>query len=122
MNATPTSQKTASLVGILGAFLVVGLLVFAMKHYTRPAPLNQARVDERKKALAEIREADAKGLSSYELIDAGKGIVRLKIERAMELTLEEYKNPAGARTNLIARADKAGAAPPKPPEQPNKFE
>ena len=122
MNATPSSQKTASLVGILGAFLVVGVLVYAMKHYTRPAPLNQARVDERKKALAEIRDADAKGLSSYEMIDAGKGIVRLKIERAMELTLAEYKNPAGARTNLIARADKAGAAPPKPPEQPSKFE
>jgi len=122
MNDTPSSQKTASFIGILGAFLVVGILVYAMKYYTRPAPLNQARVEERKKALAELREADAKGLTSYEVIDAGKGTVRLKIDQAMELTIDEYKNPAAARTNLIARAEKASAPPPRPPEQPNKFE
>jgi hypothetical protein len=48
--------------------------------------------------------------------------VRLKIERAMELTIEEYKNPSAARTGLIARAEKAAAAPPKPPEVPGKYE
>jgi hypothetical protein len=122
MNGTPSSQKTASFVGILGAFLVVGVLVYAMKYYTRPAPLNQARIEERKKALAEIRADDARGLNTYEVTDVGKGLVRLKIERAMELTIEEYKNPSAARTGLIARAEKAAAAPPKPPEVPGKYE
>jgi len=122
MNGTPSSQKTASFLGILGAFLVVGVLVYAMKHYTRPAPLNQARIEERKKALSEIRGEEAKGLNTYEVTDAGKGLVRLKIDRAMELTIEEYKNPAAARSGLIARAEKAAAAPPKAPEAPNKFE
>jgi hypothetical protein len=98
------------------------MLVYAMKYYTRPAPLNQARTDERKKALAEVRAEDARTLGSYEVIDAGKGLVRLKIDRAMELTIDEYKNPAEARKNLISRADKAGIAPPKPPEAPSKFE
>lgn len=122
MNGSPCCQKTASFFGILGAFLVVGILVYAMKQYTRPAPLNQARITERKTALAEIRSEAAKGLSTYEVTDAGKGIVRLKIERAMELTLEEYKNPATARSGLIARAEKAAAVPPKAPEAPSKFE
>jgi hypothetical protein len=115
-------NKLVTFLGILGSFLVVVALVWAMKHYTRPAPLNTARVEERKKALVELRSEDARGLSTYEVTDAGKGLVRLKIERAMELTLEEYKNPAAARTNLIARAEKAAAAPPKPPETPNQFE
>ena len=119
---TCCSQKTISFLGILGAFLIVAVLVGAMKYYTRPAPLNQARVEERKKALAEVRAEDARALNSYEVIDAGKGFVRLKIDRAVELTIEEYKNPAAARTNLIARADKAGAPAPKAPEAPNKFE
>ena len=112
----------ASLIGILGAFLVVGVLVYAMKHYTRPAPLNQARIEERKKALTEVRAEETRLLNSSEVIDAGKGLVRLKIDRAMELTLEEYKNPAAARTGLTDRANKAAIAPPKPPEQPSKFE
>ena len=117
-----SSQKTASFIGILGAFLVVGILVYAMKQYTRPAPLNQARVEERKKALGDIRAEEARALNNHEVIDAGKGLVRLKIDRAMELTLEEYKNPAAARSNLTARANKAAEPPPKAPEQPSQFE
>lgn len=117
-----TSQKATSLIGILGSFLILGVLVFAMKRYIQPPPINQARIEERKKALAEIRAEAEKALNHYEVIDAGKGLVRLRIDRAMELTLEEYKNPAAARTNLIARAEKASLAPPKPPEPPNKFE
>jgi len=117
-----TSQKTISFLAILGAFLVVIVLVAAMKHYTKPAPLNAARIEERKKALAEIRAEDTKGLNNYEVIDAGKGIVRLKIDRAVELTLEAYKNPAAARADLIARAEKASAPAPKAPEKPNQFE
>ena len=116
------SQKTISFLGILGAFLIVAALLYAMKYYTRPAPLNQARVEERKKALAEIRSENARALNSYEVIDAGKALVRLRIDRAMELTIEEYKNPAEARKNLIDRAEKASAPPPKAPEAPNKFE
>jgi hypothetical protein len=116
------NHKIVTFFAILGAFLVVALLVGVMKYYTRPAPLNQARIDERRKTLAEFRAEDARGLNTYEVIDAGKALVRLKIERAMELTFEEYKNPAAARTSLIARAEKAAAAPPKPPEAPSQFE
>ena len=59
-----TKQKTVSFVAILGAFLVVGALVYAMKHYTRPPALNKARVEERKKALAEVHAADQEGLQT----------------------------------------------------------
>jgi hypothetical protein len=116
------NNKIVTFCGILGSFLIVFALVLVMKYYTRPAPLNQARVDERKKALMEIRAENERGLTTYEVTDAGKGIVRLKIERAIDLTLEEYKNPAAARSNLIARAEKAAAAPPKAPEAPSKYE
>lgn len=122
MSETKCCQKTASFLGVLGALLVVVVLVAAMKHYTKPAPLNQARVDERKKALSEIRAEDQRGLNTYEVTDAGKGLVRLKIDRAMELTLEAYKNPGVAQKELAARADKASAPAPKAPEKPNQFE
>jgi hypothetical protein len=117
-----TSQRTASFIGILGAILVVAFLVYAMKRYVAPAPLNQARIEERKKALTEIRAENQRALNTYEVIDPGKGTLRLRIDRAMELTVQEYKNPMVARAGLIARAEKASAPPPKPPETPNKFE
>lgn len=122
MNVTPASQKAASFFGILGAFLVVGLLVFIMSQ-SSPAPaLNAARIQQRTNALAELRNVSAKGLESNDWLDPVKKLVRLKITRAMELTVEEYRNPAAARTNLIARAEKANEPPPKPPEQPSKYE
>ena len=76
----------------------------------------------RKKALAEIRAENERGLNTYEVTDAGKGIVRLKIDRAMELTIEAYKNPGAAQKELAARADKASAPAPKAPEAPSQFE
>lgn len=107
------NSKAISFLSILGAFLVVALLIFAMKHYTRPAPLNAARAEERKKALVEIRGADAKALHTVEVVDAGKGFIRVKIDTAMDLTVKEYQNPAAFRTNLTARADKLAEPPPK---------
>ena len=117
-----TRQKTISFLAILGAFLIVAVLVYAMKEYTRPPALNQARVEERKKALAELTAANEEGLHTYGWSDAARGIVRLKIDRAMELTLAEYKNPNAARSNLVTRASKAAAPAPKLPEKPNQYE
>lgn len=107
------NQKAVSFLSILGAFLVVALLIFAMKHYTRPAPLNATRAEERKKALAEIRGAEAKALHTVEVVDAGKGFIRVKIETAMDLTLKEYQNPAAFHAELTARANKLAEPPPK---------
>ena len=122
MSNNACCQKAFSFLGILGAFLVVGLLIYVMRQSLAPAPFNEARVKERKAALAEIQDAGSKGLSTYEILDPNTHSVRLTIDRAMELTIEEYKNPKAARTNLVARAEKANVPPPKPPETPSKYE
>jgi hypothetical protein len=107
------NHKLATFLAGLGAFLVVALLVLAMRYYTRPTPLNAGRAAERKKALAEVREAGIKALTTTEVVDPAKGFIRLKIDAAMDLTVKEYQNPASFRTNLVARADKLAAPPPK---------
>ena len=124
MSSEPTGERTglAYLAAILGAFLIVAALVWAMKHYTQPPPLGEDRVAVRKKALAELRETEASELGSYGWVDQAKGVVRLPIAEAMKLTLSEWQNPAAARSNLIARVEKATAVPPPPPAKPNPFE
>ena len=115
-------RVTAYAIGIVGTFLIVALLVLAMRHYMQPAPVGVNRIEERHKFLQEQRAADAKAVTEYDWQDKDKGIVRLPVQRALELTLQEWQNPAAARSNLISRVEKATAAPPKPPEQPNKYE
>ncbi len=110
------------LISVLGAFLIVAALVWTMIRYTQPPPLGEDRVAVRKKALAELRAAEAEELSTYAWLDQAKGVVRLPIADALKLTLREWQNPAAARSNLIARVEKATALPPKAPEKPSQFE
>ena len=117
-----SARLMAYAIGIVGTFLIVALLVLAMRHYTRPAPVGANRIEERYKFLQDQRAADAKALNEYDWVDKDKGIVRLPVQRALELTLQEWKNPAAARSNLITRVDKATAAPPKAPEKPSIYE
>ena len=113
---------TAYVLSILGTFLVMAALVWLMRHYTQPAPLGADRAAERIKNLKEMRAANEEALNNYAWQDPAKGLVRLPIARAMEITLQEWQNPAAARSNLIARMEKAIAPAPKPPEQPSPFE
>ena len=117
-----SARLTAYAISIVGTFLIVAMLVLAMRHYTQPAPVGANRVEERQKFLRDQRAADAKALNEYDWVDKDKGIVRLPVQRALELTLQEWQNPAAARSNLTSRVDKATAVPPKAAEKPSIYE
>ena len=113
----------AYVLAVLGSFLIVAFLVWAMRHYTRAPALGAARAEERAKALAELRAAEAEALNTTGWVDPTKGIVRLRIEDAMKWVEEEWAhNPTAARSNLISRVQKATAPPPRQPEKPSQFE
>src|SRR5947207_6021824 len=120
MNGEPARERAglAYLIAILGAFLIVAGLVWAMQRYTQPPPLGTERAAIRTKALAELRAAEAEALNTSAWIDQSKGLVRLRIEDAMKLVEREWRNPAAARSNLIARVEKANPPPPKPAPSP----
>ena len=110
-------------VAILGTFLIVAALVRAMVYYTQAPSLNAARAEERAKALTELRAAEAEALQHPAWVDQAKGFVRLPIEDAMKLVEHDWgQDPVAARSNLIARVEKATALPPKAPEKPSQFE
>lgn len=125
MNGEPRSERTglAYVIAVLGAFLIVAGLVWAMRHYTEPAPLGEDRAAVRAKALAELRAAETEALNTTGWVDATKGIVRLRIEDAMTWVEQQWsRNPSAARSNLMSRVDKATAPPPRAPEKPSQFE
>jgi hypothetical protein len=111
-------------VAILGTFLIMAVLVRVMVNYTRPAPPTEDRAQLRRKNLKELRAANAEVLNTQNYVwqDQAKGVVRMPIARAMELSLKLWQDKAGARSNLIARVEKATAVPPKAPEKPSQYE
>jgi hypothetical protein len=106
---------------IIGAFLIVGFLVWVMYQFTQPPPLGQNRGVERSKALTELRAYESEQLNNVGWIDPAKGIVRMRIEDAMKIVEQQWsKDPAAARSNLISRVEAANPPPPKP--APSVFE
>ena len=115
-----TFTFTVYFLAALGALLIVGGLAAYVHSRTGPAPLNQARIQERIKFLKEVNETGTDALDHFGWQDQPKKIVRLPITNAMELIIREWKNPAAGRSNLLARVDKAN--PPPPPPKPTAFE
>src|SRR5215471_19759234 len=104
MNSDSRPERTglAYVLTVLGAFLIVAGLVWAMRHYTQPPPLGEDRAAVRAKTLAELRAAETEALTTVGWMDVSKGIVRLPVEDAMKWVEQQWaQNPAAARSNLI---------------------
>jgi hypothetical protein len=105
-------------IGLFGSFLLVGGLACLMNHYTKPAPVGVGRAKERQDNLKVYQAENAEALNNLAK-DPLKDVVRLPINKAMELAVQEWKNPAVGRASLISRMEKASA---KPPEKKSEFE
>lgn len=119
MNPDPRSildqgRNVAWMIGVIGTLAIMAILVTVLLRVTRPEDLAAIRARERLQFREEVRAAEAQAISRYAWQDQAKGLVRVPIDRAMELVIKEWQNPAAARSNLIARVEAATALPPEP--------
>jgi hypothetical protein len=112
----------AAALGFVIACFILAILLLAMKHWAHPPAIDADRAADRAKALAGLRTAESSALNHAAWIDQNRGLVRLPISVAMQITENEWQNPAAARSNLIARVEKATAPAPAAPAKPNLFE
>ena len=112
----------AAALGFIIACFVFGMLILAMKHATHPPAIDADSAAARSKALTELRAAESNALDHAGWIDQNRGLVRLPVALAMQITENEWQNPAAARSNLIARVEKATAPAPPAPAKSNPFE
>jgi len=118
---TPNGAAAAALGFIIAGF-IVAVLILAMKHASHPPAIDADRAAVRAKALADLRVAESNALNQAGWIDRNRGLVRLPISVAMQITENEWQNPIAAYSNLIARVEKATAPAPATPAKPNPFE
>jgi hypothetical protein len=117
--ALDEARLAAWCLGIAGTFLIVGWLAWMVAERTRPAGIDEARAELRRTNLITLRADNQAALTSYGWIDPAKGLVRLPVRRAVELSLQLWQDPAAGRSNLLGRLEKATA---KPPEKPSEYE
>lgn len=97
-----------TVVGALGAFLIIAALVIYMQRQFRPAPVGAARAEERLQLSTALQAENADALGNYGVVKADNGIYRLPIREAVSLwaSLNREGNAAG-REQLIQRLDES---------------
>ena len=104
--------------GVVLLFLFFGIFVYVL---VAAAPhgnnYEQKRAEARAKKLNDARSAATKELNSYAWVDKGKGVARIPIDRAMELTLRDLASRKPEAANPIASSVEA-AAPAASPAAP----
>jgi len=107
---------------ITAAFLAIPWLIHREARKMKTQPIGYERADERAAALENVKTNGVATLESYGWRNKDQGIVHIPIERAKELFVQESENPAAIRKEMLARATKAFAPPPKQPEKKNEYE
>ena len=120
VTSPPTAARSpisfGAWLGVVLLFLFFGIFVFVLVAAT-PHGNNyeQKRAEARKKKLNEARNAATRELNSYGWVDKGKGVARIPIDRAMQLTLRDLASKKPEPANPIATPAEAAAPAASPP-------
>jgi len=93
--ASPQPAPLLSVLGVFACFALFLLLVYVsyLPRQTGPFVGDGVRTPaERAAKLAELRATEQKHSQSYAWIDQSAGTVQLPIDRAMELTVQQYNS------------------------------
>jgi len=92
-DSAPKSGFFVTAAAVIGGFLIFVLIVVIAYLPNKPAPLPEGTKtpEERAAILRELRAKETAAATSYGWVDQTKGVVRIPIERAMQLTLEDLK-------------------------------
>ncbi len=106
--------------GIVCIFVLFGLIVLAViGPLPRGSDYEEARAKKRMERLNALHEENQKELTTYGWVDKNKGVARIPIDRAMELTVADLSQqkpaPAGPITTPPpAQSSPAAAVSPAP--------
>jgi hypothetical protein len=115
-NIAYTRAPFSTWLGIVCLFVLFGLIVLAV---IGPSPrtndYEETRAKKRMEKLKTLHEESQKELTTYAWVDKNKGVARIPIARAMEVTVADLAQkkpaPAGPIATPAAQTPPAGASP-----------
>jgi len=119
-----TRAPFSTWLGIVCLFVLFGLIVLTVIGPSpRTSDYEETRAKKRMEKLKTLHEESQKELTTYAWVDKNKGVARIPIDRAMEVTVADLAQkkpaPAGPIATPAAQTAPAGASPaPAAPQQP----
>lgn len=92
MRIPSNTKYTWSGVWIIALIAAIGGLSVFLYFINAPEPVNAEIINDRKAKLADVHSKQNELINNYAWVDQTKGVVRIPIERAMQLTVEELRN------------------------------
>ena len=114
-----TRAPFSTWLGIVCLFVLFGLIVLAVIGPSpRTSDYEETRAKKRMEKLKTLHEESQKELTTYAWVDKNKGVARIPIDRAMEVTVADLARkkpaPAGPIATPAAQTAPAGASPAAP--------
>jgi hypothetical protein len=114
-----TRAPFSTWLGIVCLFGLFGLIVLAVIGPSpRTSDYEETRAKKRMEKLKTLHEESQKELTTYAWVDKNKGVARIPIDRAMEVTVADLAQkkpaPAGPIATPPAQTAPAGASPAAP--------
>ena len=111
-----TRAPFSTWLGIVCLFVLFGLIVLAVIGPSpRTSDYEETRAKKRMEKLKALHEENQKELTTYAWVDKNKGVARIPIDRAMEVTVADLAQkkpaPAGPIATPPAPAAPAAASP-----------
>jgi hypothetical protein len=111
-----TRAPFSTWLGIVCLFVLFGLIVLAVIGPSpRTSDYEETRAKKRMEKLKTLHEESQKELTTYAWVDKNKGVARIPIARAMEVTVADLAQkkpaPAGPIATPAAQTAPAGASP-----------
>jgi hypothetical protein len=122
MTLENSNRASGAAIGFVVAIILFAALAVVVKLAVNVPAIDADASALRSKALVEMRSTEDKSLNTAGWADQSRGVVRLPIETAMQQAAQAWQNPAAARADLNARAEKAAAPAPVAPAKPSAFE
>jgi hypothetical protein len=122
MNPEQANRASGAAVALIIGSLVFIVLTAAARFLSSAPDIDADSGAKRSETLAKIRATETTNLNQVAWIDQARGVVRLPIDSAIQLTVQAWQDPAQARADLIAREKKATAPAPVVPPKPSAFE
>jgi hypothetical protein len=122
MNPEQANRASGAAVALIIGSLIFIVLTAAARFFSSAPDIDADSGAIRSATLAKIRATEVTNLNQVAWIDQARGIVRLPIDTAIQLTVQAWQDPAEARADLIAREKKATAPAPVVPPKPSAFE
>lgn len=90
-SAPSNTSFLVTLAAAIGGFAIFVLILVVAYLPAKPEPLPEGALtpEQRKTALADLRAKEKQALTTYGWVDQANGVVRLPVDRAVELTINE---------------------------------